>query len=125
MQGLIAVLTHGDCCILEQRGMSHESHYIEVTLGAYTLTRGMDTTHWISASRAIPNAATRIGVKYFVDRDYVEQHIKQQLAFCIIQLDSPVSSDFTPLTRGKSFNIYSIDGYTLLQPRVPHQKLAL
>ena len=76
------------------------SLFVEVTLGAYTLLRGMDTTHWIAAGREIPNAAKRIGVSYYVDRDFVAHYIRQDLNFCIIQLNAPVGSGFMPLPRG-------------------------
>ena len=119
------MLTDGECCVLEEGG-SRETNHVEVTVGAYTLPEGLNTTHWVASGTPpmeIPNAVTRFGADYFIDPRFVDDETREDLDFCIIRLHSPVDDGVLPLLRGTSCRGFACDGHNQLVARMLYQSM--
>ena len=116
------MLTHRDCCIIEEKG-EPEHRYVEVTTGAYSLPQGKNTTEWVLAGRfprGFPGpmgAETKTGLSYAITPDFVNDRL-HNIAFCIILLASPVRAPprrphlqiLAYLARGEFSKVFKIDG---------------
>ena len=72
---------------------------MEVIVGAYTLLRGMNASHW-GAAIGLPHTVTRDAIGQFFQRGFLRDESRQDLNVCVIRLDSNVGDGLLPLARG-------------------------